>query len=77
MYIYCHMKQQKERFTIDFVVSSILCILESNDRMYLDKMGIVKKRLFFTILFVYADICTLKCNVSGIFIAKIHERGVV
>lgn len=47
MYIYCHMKQQKERFTIDFVVSSILCILESNDRMYLDKMGIVKKRLFF------------------------------
>lgn len=71
MYIYCHMKQQKERFTIDFVVSSILCILESNDRMYLDKMGIVKKRLFFSqFFFVYADICTLKCNVSGIFYCK-------
>lgn len=65
------MKQQKERFTIDFVVSSILCILESNDRMYLDKMGIVKKRLFFSqFFFVYADICTLKCNVSGIFYCK-------
>lgn len=71
MYTYCHLKQQKERFMIDFVVSSILCILESNDRMYLDKMGIVKKRLFFhNSFFVYADICTLKCNVSGIFYCK-------
>lgn len=71
MYVYCHLKQQKERFTIDFVVSCILCILESNDRMYLDKMGIVKKRLFFSqFFFVYADICTLKCNVSGIFYCK-------
>jgi len=51
MYAYCHLKQQKERFTIDFVVSCILCILESNDRMYLDKMGIVKKRLFFSQFF--------------------------
>ena len=32
---------------IDFVVSSILCILDSNDTVYLDKIGIVKKRLFF------------------------------
>lgn len=56
---------------IDFVVSGILRILESDDRMYLDKMGIVKKRLFFSqFLFVYADICTLKCNVSGIFYCK-------
>lgn len=47
MYAYCHLKQQKERFKIDFVVSGILRILESDDRMYLDKMGIVKKRLFF------------------------------
>lgn len=71
MYTYCHLKQQKERFTIDFVVSCILCILETNDRMYLDKMGIVKKRLFFSqFFFVYADICTLKCNVSGIFYCK-------
>lgn len=71
MYVYCHLKQQKERFTIDFVVSCILCILETNDRMYLDKMGIVKKRLFFSqFFFVYADICTLKCNVSGIFYCK-------
>ena len=50
------MKQQKERFTIDFVVSSILCILESNDRMYLDKMGIVKKRLFFHNSFLFMPI---------------------
>lgn len=71
MYAYCHLKQQKERFTIDFVVSCILRILESDDRMYLDKMGIVKKRLFFhNSFFVYADICTLKCNVSGIFYCK-------
>lgn len=70
MYAYCHLKQQKERFTIDFVVSCILCILESNDRMYLDKMGIVKKRLFFHNSFLFADICTLKCNVSGIFYCK-------
>ena len=56
---------------IDFVVSDILRILESDDRMYLDKMGIVKKRLFFSqFFFVYADICTLKCNVSGIFYCK-------
>ncbi len=40
MYTYCHLKQQKERFMIDFVVSSILCILESNDRMYLDSVGL-------------------------------------
>lgn len=40
MYIYCHLKQQKERFMIDFVVSGILRILESDDRMYLDKMGL-------------------------------------
>lgn len=52
----CHLKQQKERFTIDFVVSSILCILESNDRMYLDKMGIVKKRLFFHNSFLFMPI---------------------
>lgn len=51
MYVYCHMKQQKERFMIDFVVSSILCIRESNDTVYLEKIGIVRKRLFFTILF--------------------------
>lgn len=71
MYAYCHLKQQKERFKIDFVVSGILRILESDDRMYLDKMGIVKKRLFFSqFFFVYADICTLKCNVSGIFYCK-------
>lgn len=37
MYAYCHLKQQKERFKIDFVVSGILRILESDDRMYLDK----------------------------------------
>lgn len=56
---------------IDFVVSGILRILESDDRMYLDKMGIVKKRLFFhNSFFVCADICTLKCNVSGIFYCK-------
>ena len=70
MYAYCHLKQQKERFKIDFVVSGILRILESDDRMYLDKMGIVKKRLFFHNLFFTADICTLKCNVSGIFYCK-------
>lgn len=56
MYIYCNIKQQKERFMIDFVVSSILCILESNDRMYLDKMGIVKKRLFFHNSFLFMPI---------------------
>lgn len=56
MYIYCHMKQQKERFMIDFVVSGILRILESNDRMYLDKMGIVKKRLFFHNSFLFMPI---------------------
>lgn len=71
MYIYCHMKQQKERFTIDFVVSSILCILESNDRMYLDKDGNCEEAVVFSqFFFVYADICTLKCNVSGIFYCK-------
>lgn len=56
MYIYCHMKQQKERFMIDFVVSGILRILESDDRMYLDKMGIVKKRLFFHNSFLFMPI---------------------
>ena len=56
MYIYCHMKQQKERFKIDFVVSGILRILESDDRMYLDKMGIVKKRLFFHNSFLFMPI---------------------
>jgi hypothetical protein len=71
MYIYCHMKQQKERFTIDFVVSSILCILESNDRMYLDKMGIVKKRLFFHNSFLFMPIfAPLKHYISGIFYCK-------
>ena len=71
MYIYCHMKQQKERFTIDFVVSSILCILESNDRMYLDKMGIVKKRLFFHNSFLFMPIfAPLKYYISGIFYCK-------
>jgi len=71
MYTYCHMKQQKERFTIDFVVSSILCILESNDRMYLDKDGNCEEAVVFSqFFFVYADICTLKCNVSGIFYCK-------
>lgn len=56
MYAYCHLKQQKERFRIDFVVSSILRILESDDRMYLDKMGIVKKRLFFHNSFLFMPI---------------------
>lgn len=56
MYTYCHMKQQKERFMIDFVVSDILRILESDDRMYLDKMGIVKKRLFFHNSFLFMPI---------------------
>lgn len=56
MCIYCHLKQQKEHFTIDFVVSCILCILETNDRMYLDKMGIVKKRLFFHNSFLFMPI---------------------
>lgn len=56
MYIYCHLKQQKERFMIDFVVSDILRILESDDRMYLDKMGIVKKRLFFHNSFLFMPI---------------------
>lgn len=56
MCTYCHLKQQKKRFMIDFVVSSILCILESNDRMYLDKMGIVKKRLFFHSSFLFMPI---------------------
>jgi hypothetical protein len=56
MYIYCHLKQQKERFMIDFVVSGILRILESDDRMYLDKMGIVKKRLFFHNSFLFMPI---------------------
>ncbi len=56
MYAYCHLKQQKERFKIDFVVSSILRILESDDRMYLDKMGIVKKRLFFHNSFLFMPI---------------------
>ena len=55
MYIYCHLKQ-KERFMIDFVVSGILRILESDDRMYLDKMGIVKKRLFFHNSFLFMPI---------------------
>jgi hypothetical protein len=41
---------------IDFVVSGILRILESNDRMYLDKMGIVKKRLFFHNSFLFMPI---------------------
>lgn len=56
MYIYCHLKQQKERFMIYFVVSGILRILESDDRMYLDKMGIVKKRLFFHNSFLFMPI---------------------
>lgn len=56
MYAYCHLKQQKERFKIDFVVSDILRILESDDRMYLDKMGIVKKRLFFHNSFLFMPI---------------------
>lgn len=56
MYIYCHLKWQKERFMIDFVVSGILRILESDDRMYLDKMGIVKKRLFFHNSFLFMPI---------------------
>lgn len=71
MYAYCHLKQQKERFRIDFVVSSILRILESNDRMYLDKDGNCEEAVVFSqFFFVYADICTLKCNVSGIFYCK-------
>ena len=41
---------------IDFVVSSILCILDSNDTVYLDKMGIVKKRLFFHNSFLFMPI---------------------
>lgn len=69
MYTYCHLKQQKERFTIDFVVSCILCILETNDRMYLDK-NCEEAVVFSQFFFVYADICTLKCNVSGIFYCK-------
>lgn len=56
MYAYCHLKQQKERFKIDFVVSGILRILESDDRMYLDKMEIVKKRLFFHNSFLFMPI---------------------
>lgn len=56
MYAYCHLKQQKERFKIDFVVSGILRILESDDRMYLGKMGIVKKRLFFHNSFLFMPI---------------------
>lgn len=56
MYAYCHLKQQKERFKIDFVVSGILRILKSDDRMYLDKMGIVKKRLFFHNSFLFMPI---------------------
>ena len=56
MYAYCHLKQQKERFKIDFVVSGTLRILESDDRMYLDKMGIVKKRLFFHNSFLFMPI---------------------
>jgi len=56
MYAYCHLKQQKERFKIDFVVSGILRILESDDRMYLDKMGIVKTRLFFHNSFLFMPI---------------------
>ena len=56
MYTYCHLKQQKERFMIDFVVLGILRILESDDRMYLDKMGIVKKRLFFHNSFLFMPI---------------------
>lgn len=56
MCTYCHLKQQKKRFKIDFVVSGILRILESDDRMYLDKMGIVKKRLFFHNSFLFMPI---------------------
>lgn len=56
MCTYCHLKQQKKRFMIDFVVSDILRILESDDRMYLDKMGIVKKRLFFHNSFLFMPI---------------------
>ena len=71
MCTYCHLKQQKKRFMIDFVVSSILCILDSNDTVYLDKMGIVKKRLFFHNSFLFMPIfAPLKCNVSGIFYCK-------
>jgi hypothetical protein len=78
MYTYCHLKQQKERFTIDFVVSCILCILETNDRMYLDKMGIVKKRLFFhNSFFVCADICTLKCFCFRDFLLQKYMKGVL
>lgn len=78
MCIYCHLKQQKERFTIDFVVSCILCILETNDRMYLDKMGIVKKRLFFhNSFFVCADICTLKCFCFRDFLLQKYMKGVL
>ena len=78
MCTYCHLKQQKERFMIDFVVSSILCILDSNDRMYLDKMGIVKKRLFFhNSFFVCADICTLKCFCFRDFLLQKYMKGVL
>lgn len=78
MCIYCHLKQQKERFTIDFVVSCILCILETNDRMYLDKIGIVKKRLFFhNSFFVCADICTLKCFCFRDFLLQKYMKGVL
>ena len=56
---------------IDFVVSGILRILESDDRMYLDKDGNCEEAVVFSqFFFVYADICTLKCNVSGIFYCK-------
>lgn len=70
---------------IDFVVSGILRILESDDRMYLDKMGIVKKRLFFHNSFLFMPIFAgavaqqkIFANATApFFIAKIHERGVV
>lgn len=78
MCTYCHLKQQKKRFMIDFVVSSILCILDYNDTVYLDKMGIVKKRLFFSqFLFVYADICTLKCFCFRDFLLQKYMKGVL
>lgn len=79
MCTYCHLKQQKKRFMIDFVVSSILCILDSNDTVYLDKMGIVKKRLFFfTVPFCLCRYLHPEMFLfQGFFIAKIHERGVV
>lgn len=63
---------------IDFVVSSILCIYESNDTVYLDKKGIVKKQpllhnSFFVCRYLHPEMFLFQ----GFFNAKIHERGVV